>query len=278
MYHWLVALLRSMNLRAVYVFMGVLVVPWFVLLARGSRPTWRYYRVRRGYGWWQSLRSLYGNYYMFGQTVVDKFAMYAGRHFEIVYHGFEHARDRSADAPSLLLLNAHIGCNEILGYSFRFDKRCNVLVYGGEKAALMAYRKLSFGEMNIRMVPIGTDVSHSDEIVSALECGEYISVFADRFMTSSKVITSQLHGGTVYLARGPFAMAVTRGLEVYMVCTMKEDDGSYSAYLNPLFYDKRLTKAEQRQMLADAYTAELEAMMERYPLQWFNYSDIWREK
>ena len=31
----------------------------------------------------------------------------------------------------------------------------------------------------------------------------------------------------------------------------------------------------QRQQIADAYTAEIDRLLDLYPLQWFNYSDPW---
>ena len=58
---------------------------------------------------------------------------------------------------------------------------------------------------------------------------------------------------------------------------MKERNGSYTAYLTPLEYDKTLTSRQQRQSLADAYTAEIERLLEMYPYQWFNFSDLWAE-
>lgn len=271
----LVVVLRNVSLKAAYAFMAIFMVPPSMLFARGTRCTYRFYRRHRHYGRWQSIVALYRNYCLFGQTVLDKFAVYAGRHFDITYHGFEHAHERPADAPSILLLNAHIGCSEIVGYSFHFDKTCNVLVYGGEKKSVMDYRKISFGNMNIRMIPVGTRTSHSDEILRAIDNGEAIIAFADRFANAGKVIPSVLWGETVYLARGPFAMAVQRNLEVYMVFAMKEKDNSYSTYLKPLLYDPSMPKDYQRKQLADAYAAEIERMIDLYPLQWFNYSDIW---
>lgn len=79
------------------------------------------------------------------------------------------------------------------------------------------------------------------------------------------------------MAKGPFSMAVTRGIDVVMVNAMKEKKGSYRAFFTPLTYDKQLPASQQRQQLADAYTAEIERLMEMYPLQWFNYFDLWTD-
>ena len=140
----------------------------------------------------------------------------------------------------------------------------------------MSYRKASFGDMNIKMIPVGVGASHSEEMVDALSRGEILSAFADRLMNINKVVISKIHGSEVTLAKGPFSLATTRGIDVIMASAMKEKDGSYTAYFTPLPYDKTLSKTEQRQQLADAYTAEIERLLEKYPLQWFNYSDLWK--
>jgi predicted LPLAT superfamily acyltransferase len=45
-----------------------------------------------------------------------------------------------------------------------------------------------------------------------------------------------------------------------------------------LDYDKTLPHREQRQQLADLYTAEIEKVLKDYPLQWFNYFNIWEDE
>lgn len=275
MFKALISMLKTINIKVLYAFMAICVIPVTIVFSSGARLTFRYFHQRRGYGWWKSLRATYKNHCLFGQTVIDKFAMYAGHKFKIAYHGLEDYNQMLARPEAFIQLSAHIGCSEILGYSLHVDKPCNVLVYGGEKASLMGYRKASFGDMNIRMIPVGMETSHSDEIVGALDRGEILSVFADRLMNINKVVVSTLHGCKVNLAKGPFSLATTRGIDVIMASTMKEKDGSYTAYFTPLPYDKTLPKSEQRQQLADAYTAEIERLLDIYPYQWFNYSDLW---
>ena len=180
------------------------------------------------------------------------------------------------DQP-VMLLNAHVGCSEMVGYNLSQTKPCNVLVYGGEKQEVMEYRRKQFADMGIKMIPVGVDGVDIMEIVDCLDRGEALSVFADRFMNPKKVLHSTIHGFKVKLSRGPFALAVNRGLEVYMVLAMKQQDGSYDGRIIYLDYDKTLPHREQRQQLVDLYTAEIEKILEDYPLQWFNYFDIWED-
>lgn len=278
LYRMLIFMLRILNIKVFYVFMAVCVIPVTMVFSSGARLTFSYFRKRRGYGWWKALRATYGNHYVFGQTVIDKFAMYAGHKFTINYKGLEQYEALVEGKDSFLQLSAHIGCSEILGYSLHVNKTCNVLVYGGEKQSLMGYRQASFGDMNIKMIPVGTEDSHSDDIVRALDNGEIVSAFADRFINERKMLTATLHGSQVKLAKGPFSLATTRGISVIMASAMKERNGSYTAYFTPLHYDSSLPKAQQRQQIADAYMAEIERLLEIYPLQWFNYSDLFIKK
>lgn len=278
MYKTLIKVLKHVNIRVLYVLMAVCVIPVTMLVSNGARVTYRYFRERRGEKWWETLRDTYRNHCVFGQTVIDKFACYAGHQFKVKIHGLEQYRMLQSSPKALIQLNAHMGCSEILGYSLRVEKPCNVLVYGGEKQVLMAYRKALFRHTNMNMIPVASGTSHSEEILAALERGETICAFADRFVNHEKVVNTQLHGAEVTLARGPFSMAVTCGVDVVMASCMKEKDGSYTAFFTPLSYDKTLSKSEQRQQLACAYTAEIERVLERYPMQWFNYSWIWKDK
>ena len=269
--------LRHFGIRPFYIIAYVFFVPVAVCFSRGAGYTFSYYHDRLRWSRWRSIKALYRNHSIFGETVVDKFAMYAGHQFRIKYHGLKEYDEVTQKPEAMIQLSAHIGCSEILGYSYNNNKPCNVLVFGGEKEVVMRYRQSAFGNKDIKMIPVATEGSHSDDIIRALDNGEIVSVFADRFVNDKKLIISTIHGYKVKLARGPFSMAVNRGLTVFMASAMKERDGSYTAYFTPLYYDRTAAPKQQRQQLADAYCAEIERLMEIYPLQWFNYSDLWLE-
>lgn len=273
MYRALIWLLKYINIHVLYVFMSVCVIPVTMLISAGARVTYQYFRKIRGCGRWRAIWYTYKNHCVFGQTVIDKFAMYAGHKFKIRFVDFEDYRRLAEGDEPIIQLNAHIGCNEILGYSCHVEKPCNILVFGGEKESLMGFRRSAFQQMNAKMIPVGIGTTHSEDIADALDRGEIVCAFADRFFNAKKTITSTLHGHKISLARGPFSLAVTRGLNVVMLSGMKESDGSYTAYFTPLSYDKTLSKSEQRQQIADAYTAEIERLLGKYPMQWFNYAN-----
>lgn len=273
MYRALISLLRVINIRGIYAFSNIFIIPVALLFSPGTRITYHYYHNIRQYGRWKAFWATYKNNCIFAQTVIDKFAMYAGQEFKFHYHNLDLYNKLQDTSEPVFQLQAHIGCSELLGYNLTVHKPCNALVYGGEKAILMDYRQSAFKRSNIKMIPVGTGDSHSDDIINALERDETICTFADRLMSVNKFMISSIHGHTVRLARDPFSLAVTSGSAVIMASAMKERDGSYSAFFTLLNYDKSLPKSQQRQQLADAYTSEIERLMQLYPLQWFNYID-----
>ena len=278
MHRTLIKLLRKVDIRYVYRFMAVCVIPMAMVFSPGSRIAYQYFRKRRGQGRWQALLSTYRNHCLFGQTVIDKFAMYAGHHFEVHSTGHEYFYAHVREDQPVMLLNAHVGCSEMVGYNLSQTKPCNVLVYGGEKQEVMEYRRKQFADMGIKMIPVGVDGVDIMEIVDCLDRGEALSVFADRFMNPKKVVHSTIHGFKVKLSKAPFSLAVNRGIDVYLLSAMKQSDGSYVGRVTYLDYDKTLPHREQRQQLADLYTAEIEKVLKDYPLQWFNYFDIWEDE
>lgn len=276
MYRALISILKIVNVKVIYAIMSIFVIPVALLVGPGTHITYYYYRRIREFGKWKAFWFTYRNNCIFGQTVIDKFATYAGKKFRFKYNNLD-VYNQLQDSPNpLFQLQAHIGCSELLGYSLPVRKTCNVLAYGGEKAELMDYRESIFSQSNIKIIPVGAGSSHSDDILTALEKGETICTFADRLMNVNKYITACIFGHKVKLARNPFSIAVSSGAEVVMASAMKEKDGSYSAFFTMLNYDKSLPKSQQRQQLANAYAAEIERLLQLYPLQWFNYVDyIW---
>lgn len=271
LYATLIKVLKAVNLKVMYAFSAVCVVPFTLVFSRGARITFRYYHALRNYRWPEALWMTYRNHCLFSQTVIDKFAMYAGKTFRFEYDGLDTYEKLMARPGPLLQLSAHIGCAEILGYTLHRRKPYNVLVDSAENTSMMDYRRDAFHHTDINMIPAGAGSTTAGLIADALQRGEIIGVFADRCMNSAKVITSEINGHTIRLAKGPFTMAVTSGLEVVMVSAMKTRDGHYKAFFKSLYYDRTLPAKEQRRQLADAYTAEIERLLKIYPEQWFNY-------
>jgi len=89
MHKWLVKLLRVIDIRIVYAFTAVFVIPPCMFLP-GFRFIYRYFRERRGMGRMKAFCSAYRNHCLFGQVVIDRFAIYGGKRFRVDIDGGEY--------------------------------------------------------------------------------------------------------------------------------------------------------------------------------------------
>jgi predicted LPLAT superfamily acyltransferase len=278
MHRWLIGLLKFVDIRVIYVLAYIFAVTP-TLFKPGFGHTYRFFKERLGYSAVRSRWLAYKNYCQFAQAVVDKFAMYAGHHFDIELEGYDHFLALAAKPEGFVQLSSHIGNYEIAGYSLVAEtKRFNALVYSGEKEEVMSNRKKLFEHANINMIPIQSDMSHLFEINAALANGETVSIPADRIWGAHKFVSKMFLGKEAHLPVGPFQVVTSRGLEALVVHVIKLSTKRYKIYVSPLSYDKNAPRSKQIEELSENYVKELERIVRLYPTQWHNYFDFWNQK
>ena len=278
MHRWLIGLLRRIDVRFIYVFAYVFVVPP-CLFRPGFKFIYRFFRQRFGQGPLKAFWNTYLNHCEFAQVVIDKFAMYAGKNFDVEIEGYDHFLRLAAQKEGFVQLSSHMGNYEIAGYTLEAEtKRFNAIVFLGEKASVMENRNRMFAHTNIHMIPICEDMSHLFEIDQALRDGEIVSIPGDRIWGSPKVLKAEFLGKEARFPMGPFTVAAMRGLDVLAVNVMKESPRRYRIYVTPLDYDKQAPRRRQTDQLLHGYVAELERLLALYPAQWYNYFDFWKDE
>ena len=275
MHRWLIGLLRRIDVRIIYVFAYVFVVPP-CLLRPGYKFIYRYFRERFGLSPLAAFWKTYLQHGMFAQAIIDKFAMYAGKRFDIDIEGYEHFERLAKRPEGFVQLSSHVGNYEIAGYSLVAEnKPFNALVFFGEKASVMENRMKMFEHTNIRMIPIREDMSHLFELDSALSNGQTVSIPGDRIWGSSKAVTVNILGHEARLPMGPFKVITTRALDAIVVHVVKVAARRYKIFVTPLNYDKEASRNTQVEQLSTQYAAEVERVVRLYPTQWYNYFPFW---
>ena len=276
MHKWLIRMLRYIDIRVLYLFAAVFIIPVCLLLNPSRGIAYRYFRQRIGFGRMKSAWMTYVNHCLFSQVVIDKFAMFAGKKFNVEIENNESFLELARQKEGFVQLSAHVGNYEIAGYTLECkEKRLNALVFGGEKASVMLNRNTLFSSRGIRMIAAGTDMSYLFELDKALTDGEIVSMSADRILRSPKHIECDFLGAKANFPLGPFSLAAMHGLNVLAMNVMKTAMRSYKIYVTPLPYDKSAPRKEQIIQLSKAYVAELEKQVWRYPAQWYNYFEFW---
>ncbi len=277
MHRHLILLLRYVDVRLLYVFAYLFVVPVCLILNSSRRTAYHYFHKILGLNSIRSIWLTYVNHCQFAEVVIDKFAMYAGRRFQVEVEGIDKFNALAAEDEGFVLLSSHIGNYEIAGYTLVSEKKTiNAVVYEGEKASVMTNRSRMFVKTNIRMIQMRSDMSHLFEIDKALSSGEIVSFPTDRVHGSAKVVEHEFLGGTARFPQGPFSVATMRGLSVLAVNVMKVGWTRYQIFVTPLNYTRTLPRKQQIAELSGAYVRELEWRLRQYPTQWYNFFDFWR--
>lgn len=266
-----------MDVRILYAFTFILVVPpTMIINGKARRVTYRFYRDRFGYGRLRAVWMVYKNHCAFSQVVIDRFAMYAGKRFNIDIDGFDEFRTLSRQPGGFVQLSSHIGNYEIAGYSLPVEeKRMNALVFGGEKVSVMANRDNMFKRCNIRMIPMMSDMSHLFKINEALSNGEIISMPSDRVFGSSKCFDLEFMDSAARFPQGAFTLAALRNVPVLYVTVMKSAPKKYHITVHRLENLKNGKTVDKALHLAEQYVKLMEDTVRRHPAQWYNYFEFW---
>ncbi len=276
MHRWLIRMLRYIDVRVLYAFTAIFVIPVCLFVNPSGAIIYRYFRKQHGYGPLKSSLKTYQNHCQFSQVVIDKFATYAGKTFRMEIEGIEHFQQLAKGEESFVMLSSHIGNYEIAGYTLSSEQKpLNALVFFGEKASVMDNRAKLFADTNTRMIPIRPDMGHLFEIDQALQNGEIVSMPADRLLGSQKKLQIPFLNGTAAFPYGPFSIATLRGLNVLAIHVMKQSARTYKIYVTPLCYNREAPRQQQIQELAQQYVAEVQRIVKLYPTQWYNYFEFW---
>ena len=276
MHKCLISMLRHIDVRLLYLFASVFVVPVCLILNPSRKTAYSYFREIHKYSRSKAAWATYINHCKFAQVVIDKFAMYAGKKFDVTVEGMEHFNALAAGDEGFLHLSSHIGNYEIAGYTLVSERKTiNAIVYAHEKASVMENRNNMFTKTNIRMITLKEDMSHLFEIDQAVCNGDIVSFPTDRFMGQTKCVESLFLGKKAKFPQGPFSVATMRGLNVLAVNVMKTGLTGYKIFVTHLHYDKEASRKEQLKQLSDAYIAELEKRVREFPTQWYNFFDFW---
>lgn len=271
----LIFLFKWINIRILYAVMS-LVIPFYMLFNRkGYMSMYSYFHERLSYTPFKSFINVYVNHYTFGQIILDRFAFYAGKRFNINIIGNENYENLINEENGFIMLSSHIGNYELAGYHLKATKKnIYALIFGGETETVMKNRSKMFDGHNINMIPVKSDMSHLFEINNALRDGNIVSMPGDRIFGSAKYVDLMFLGKNAKFPMGPFAIAAQRDVPIISIFVMKEATYNYTIYVNEINSSGNNRK-EKIESMSKQFINNLEDIVLKYPTQWFNYYNFW---
>lgn len=244
-----------------------------------TRHIYQYFRHRHGYGAIKSTLKVYRNYYIFGQTLLDKVVVMAGieNNFTYDFDGEDNLREIVKGGRGGILLSAHVGNWEAAGHLLRrLDTRINVVMYDDEHQQIKDYLDRVTGGRNLSVILIKGDMSHVYAIGEALQKNELICLHADRFLEGNKKITKNFLGDDAQFPVGPFLLSASFRVPVSVVFAFKESLRHYHFFGSTLIArQEEESKADFMERLLSNFVYQLEQKVKLYPEQWFNYFNFW---
>lgn len=265
----LVVLIRHTDIRVAYAIMHLWLI-WYILVRRTERHGAYVFHRRRGRNRWQAAVDVYRSFYHFGQTIIDRFAVYAGEPFEVIVDHRELYYDRVTQPDGFIMLFSHVGNTEMAGYFLSTpDKPLSILAYGGESPVVMAHRAKVLARNNIGMITVQPDdMSHIFRIHEVLDNGGVLAMAGDRRM-GGNVIMCPVLGQDAPFPEGPFRICRAVHKAVLLVFVIKESAKTYHVYCEQIQPDKHM---------AQQYAQRVEQMALAHPYEWFNFYDFWNSE
>ncbi len=274
-YKIFVFFIEKAGIKSAYFILYFVAAYYFIFLKKSNRAIFYYFKQRLGYSYFKSIGMVYKSYYTFGQTILDKISISAGMKntFTYEFDGVELLKKLLSEKKGGVLISAHIGNFEIAEHFFgEIDVafQINLVTTDLEHSAIKNYLEKITKKSSVKFIIIKDDLSHIFEINAALARNELICFTGDRYFEGSKFLTEKLLNQDAKFPAGPFLIASRLQVPVVFVYVMKEPKLHYHLYTR-----EAISKHRDEKALLKEYTKNLETMLQKYPLQWFNYFDFW---
>jgi len=276
-YKIFVFLIQKAGVKSAYVLLYFVASYYFLFLKKSNRAISYYFKERLQYSNFKSKKMVFKSYYTFGQTIIDKISISAGMRNKFTYEfdGIEILKNLLAEKKGGVLISAHIGNFEIAEHflgDIDIDFQINLVTTDLEHSAIKNYLESVTQKPTVKFIIIKDDLSHIFEINAALANNELVCFTGDRYFEGTKSLSEKILGEEANFPAGPFLIASRLKVPVVFVYVMKEPNLHYHLYAREAVVKHRDEKA-----LLKSYIESVESMLQKYPLQWFNYFDFWNQ-
>ena len=280
-YRIFVWVLKTCGVLPAYFLLRFVVLYYVFFSFKASRQIYYLYRRKLGYSWFLSISKLYKNYYLLGQSIIDKVVIMSGikNNFSFDFDGEENLREIVKLQKGGILLSAHIGNWDVAGHLFkRLDTPINIVLYDGEHEQIKEYLEGVTGKRHVNIILIKNDLSHIYAISEAFTKNELVCMHADRFIKGNKTLTTNFLNAPARFPIGPFLLASTFKVPVSFVFAVKESHLHYHFFASAIKDYSTLSRHELINDMLNDYSLEMEKKLKQYPEQWFNYYNFWEQK
>ncbi|WP_047246574.1 LpxL/LpxP family acyltransferase [Maribacter thermophilus] len=269
--------LKTFGIGTAYFILRFIVLYYFLFSFESSKAIYYYFKKRLKYSTSKSILCIYKNYYMLGKVLTDRFAISTAfkDKFTYTHDGIEHIDHLLKQNKGGILISGHIGNFEVSHYFLesRYSiSKIHMVTTHAERENIKEYMESQVSESSMEFIVVKDDMSHIFEIHAALDKGGLVVFTGDRYLPGTKTLKQEFLGSEAEFPMGPYVLASRLKVPVLFVYVMKGPKREYHLYAR-----KAVAKARDPQALLKEYTLSMEWILKKYPLQWFNYFDFWKD-
>ena len=273
--------LRVLGLRVTYA-LSVFPAIYFSFASPDVAATMDYHR--RIFGvlpWWKRRWLVFKHFFSFGVAIIDRIAVLAGKtkHFTFSFDGETILREALAEGRGVLVLTAHVGNWEAAGQLLsRLDVPINVTGFDNEAPEVRAMLNKS-SHQKFKLLPLTGSPTDAIPLLAALRRGEVVAMLGDRAYGSPSARIPFL-GGMASFPVGGYVMAALANAPLMHVFNLREPGGHYRFFRFPSQHPQMPPHNERDAYLRECaarFASDLETVLKRDPLQWYNFYPFWEE-
>lgn len=281
-----VFILNHLGLKLAYIALRFVALYYFLFARKSNKNSFYFFHNVLKYKRFTTYIKIYKNYYVFGQTILDKVALLAGvkTKFTINHDGGTNLDKIAEMGKGGILVSAHVGNWEIAGQLLnRLNTNFNILMYENEHESIKKYMEEVEKKKNVKIIAIKDgEMGHLIELHNAFSKNELVVMHGDRFRDGAQTLEATFLGKIAKFPAGPFIMAAKFGVPLSVVFAIKETSTHYHFFASDPIHVKRTRDPKQTELavqeLLKKYLEEVEKIVYRYPEQWFNYFAFWKEQ
>lgn len=266
--------IKTFGIKAAYSVLFFVAFYYFLFSFKSSKQLYFYFHHVRKLSIFKSLRSIYINYFVFGQTLIDRYAIPMGMQKAFSFNFFQNEiiKKTQDNGKGGVMISAHIGNFEITGHFLneRLDNPMNMVTLDTGDDVLEQFLEDQISAKKIKLIKIKKgSIAHMIAISSAVKNNELVCFTGDRHM-GGKTYTANFLGKPAQFPAGVFDIASKLKVPVLFVFAMKDSATHYEFSC----HEASGVGLKPEEILKD-FIDIVEKKLETYPSQWFNYYQFW---
>ncbi len=226
------------------------------------------------------MKILFCNYYRLGQILIDKVAIGNGMNdkYKFRFENYDEFLDILNAEKGTIIIGAHIGNWEI-GTPFfdEYGKKINIVLFDAEYQKIKEILHKNSVSSDFKVIPIRENsLTHIFAIKEALDNKEYVCFQGDRYINEERRLKCTFMGKEAYFPSGPFLLAAKMKVPVVFYFAMREPHKTYRFHFSLATPVSKNSDNKPEQQILEQYVTALEAILKKYPEQWFNYYSFWQ--